>query len=154
MASDKRDDSKSASNTSQVSRGERAAAIEALTGNIEKQYGKGAIMRLGEGIALPEITVIPTGSLALDIALGCGGFPRGRIIEIYGPESSGKTTLALSVIGEAQKLGGVCAFVDAEHALDVSYAKKLGVRTDDLLVSQPDHGEQALEIADMLSTLR
>ena len=150
MASDKRDDSKSASNTSQVSRGERAAAIEALTGNIEKQYGKGAIMRLGEGIALPEITVIPTGSLALDIALGCGGFPRGRIIEIYGPESSGKTTLALSVIGEAQKLGGVCAFVDAEHALDVSYAKKLGVRTDDLLVSQPDHGEQALEIADML----
>ena len=150
MASDKRDDSKSASNTSQVSRGERAAAIEALTGNIEKQYGKGAIMRLGEGIALPEITVIPTGSLALDIALGCGGCPRGRIIEIYGPESSGKTTLALSVIGEAQKLGGVCAFVDAEHALDVSYAKKLGVRTDDLLVSQPDHGEQALEIADML----
>ena len=150
MAPEKKEDSKSASNTSQLARGERAAAIEALTGTIEKQYGKGAIMRLGEGIALPEVTVIPTGSLALDIALGCGGFPRGRVVEIYGPESSGKTTLALSAIAEAQKRGGVCAFVDAEHALDVSYAKKLGVRTDDLLVSQPDNGEQALEIADML----
>ena len=150
MAPEKKDDSKSASNTSQLGRGERAAAIEALTGTIEKQYGKGAIMRLGEGIALPEVTVIPTGSLGLDIALGCGGFPRGRVVEIYGPESSGKTTLALSAIAEAQRRGGVCAFIDAEHALDVSYAKKLGVRTDDLLVSQPDNGEQALEIADML----
>jgi len=150
MAPEKKEESKSASNTSQLARGERAAAIEALTGTIEKQYGKGAIMRLGEGMALPEVTVIPTGSLALDIALGCGGFPRGRVVEIYGPESSGKTTLALSAIAEAQRRGGVCAFVDAEHALDVSYAKKLGVRTDDLLVSQPDNGEQALEIADML----
>jgi recombination protein RecA len=150
MAPEKKEESKSASNTSQLARGERAAAIEALTGTIEKQYGKGAIMRLGEGMALPEVTVIPTGSLALDIALGCGGFPRGRVVEIYGPESSGKTTLALSTIAEAQRRGGVCAFVDAEHALDVSYAKKLGVRTDDLLVSQPDNGEQALEIADML----
>ena len=150
MAPEKKEESKSASNTSQLARGERAAAIEALTGTIEKQYGKGAIMRLGEGMALPEVTVIPTGSLALDIALGCGGFPRGRVVEVYGPESSGKTTLALSAIAEAQRRGGVCAFVDAEHALDVSYAKKLGVRTDDLLVSQPDNGEQALEIADML----
>ena len=131
-------------------RGERDAALEALTSTIEKQYGKGAIMRLGEGTAPPDIQVIPTGSLALDIALGCGGFPRGRIIEIYGPESSGKTTLALSVVSEAQKRGGICAFVDAEHALDVGYARKLGVRTDDLLVSQPDNGEQALEITDML----
>ena len=129
---------------------DRIAALEAVTGNIEKQYGKGAIMRLGEGITLPEIGVIPTGSLALDIALGCGGFPRGRIVEIYGPESSGKTTLALSVIAEAQLRGGVCAFVDAEHALDVTYARKLNVKTDDLLVSQPDNGEQALEITDML----
>ena len=126
MAQDKKEDSKSASNTSQLARGERAAAIEALTGTIEKQFGKGAIMRLGEGMALPEVTVIPTGSLALDIALGCGGFPRGRVVEIYGPESSGKTTLALSAIAEAQRRGGVCAFIDAEHALDVSYAKQAG----------------------------
>ena len=117
---------------------------------IEKQFGKGSIMRLGEGIAPPEVKVIPTGSLGLDIALGVGGLPRGRVIEIYGPESSGKTTLALHVVGEAQKLGGICAFVDAEHALDVGYARKLGVRTDDLLVSQPDCGEQALEITEML----
>ena len=107
-------------------------------------------MRLGEGIAPPEVKVIPTGSLGLDIALGVGGLPRGRIIEIYGPESSGKTTLALHVVREAQKPGGICAFIDAEHALDVGYARKLGVRTDDLLVSQPDSGEQALEIAEML----
>ena len=107
-------------------------------------------MRLGEEMAPPEVQVIPTGSLGLDIALGCGGLPRGRIVEIYGPESSGKTTLTLHVVAEAQKLGGICAFVDAEHALDVGYARKLGVRTDDLLVSQPDCGEQALEIADML----
>ncbi|MFO0573432.1 MAG: recombinase RecA [Polyangia bacterium] len=133
-----------------ASKSERLAAIESVTSNIEKQYGKGAIMRLGEGATLPEVKVIPTGSLALDIALGVGGFPRGRIVEIYGPESSGKTTLALSAIAESQRRGGVCAFVDAEHALDVTYAKKLGVNIDDLLVSQPDNGEQALEIADML----
>ncbi len=133
-----------------ISRSERESALEAVTSTIEKQYGKGAIMRLGEDVTLPEVQVIPSGSLALDIALGCGGFPRGRILEIYGPESSGKTTLALSAIAEAQKRGGICAFVDAEHALDVSYAKKLGVRTDDLLVSQPDNGEQALEITEML----
>jgi len=140
MATDKKDNG----------RGEREAALEAVTSSIEKQYGKGAIMRLGEGITLPEVKVIPSGSLALDIALGCGGLPRGRVVEIYGPESSGKTTLALSSIAEAQRRGGICAFVDAEHALDVSYAKKLGVRTDDLLVTQPDNGEQALEITDML----
>ena len=128
----------------------RAQAIDMVTSTIEKQFGKGAIMRLGEGQALTEVGVIPSGSLALDIALGIGGFPRGRIVEIYGPESSGKTTLALSVVAEAQMQGGVCAFVDAEHALDVSYARKLGVRTDDLLISQPDNGEQALEIADLL----
>src|SRR5262245_49286521 len=128
----------------------RAAAIEMVTGTIEKQFGKGSIMRLGEGVTLPEIQVVPSGSLALDIALGVGGLPRGRIVEVYGPESSGKTTLALSVVAEAQRGGGVCAFIDAEHALDVGYARKLGVRTDDLLVSQPDNGEQALEIADML----
>ncbi len=153
MATDKKDDSRSAAKgngTAVHSHSEREAALEAVTSNIEKQFGTGAIMRLGEGIALPEVRVIPSGSLALDIALGCGGFPRGRILEIYGPESSGKTTLALSTIAEAQRRGGVCAFVDAEHALDVSYAKKLGVKTDDLLVSQPDHGEQALEITDML----
>jgi recombination protein RecA len=128
----------------------RAAAIEMVTGTIEKQFGKGAIMRLGEGQTLGEVGVIPSGSLALDIALGVGGLPRGRIVEVYGPESSGKTTLALSVVAEAQQNGGVCAFIDAEHALDVTYARKLGVRTDDLLVSQPDNGEQALEIADLL----
>jgi recombination protein RecA len=152
MATDKKDEVRSVSkggNGASVSN-DREAALEAVTSNIEKQFGTGAIMRLGEGIALPEVRVIPSGSLALDIALGCGGFPRGRIIEIYGPESSGKTTLALSTIAEAQRRGGVCAFVDAEHALDVSYARKLGVKTDDLLVSQPDHGEQALEITDML----
>ena len=141
---EKRDEPKPAN------RSERLAALETVTNNIEKQFGKGAIMRLGEGIQMPEVVVIPSGSLALDIALGCGGLPRGRIVEIFGPESSGKTTLALSVLAECQKRGGLAAFVDAEHALDVTYAKKLGVRTDDLLVSQPDHGEQALEIADML----
>jgi len=129
---------------------EREKAIELAVSGIEKQYGKGSIMRLGEDHAPPEVQVIPTGSLALDIALGVGGLPRGRVCEVYGPESSGKTTLTLHVIAEAQKRGGVCAFIDAEHALDVGYARKLGVRTDDLLVSQPDHGEQALEIADML----
>src|SRR5262245_36611336 len=128
----------------------REKAIDVAVSTIEKQFGKGSIMRLGEGMAPPEVKVIPTGALGLDIALGVGGLPRGRVIEVYGPESSGKTTLALHVVGEAQKLGGICAFVDAEHALDVGYARKLGVRTDDLLVSQPDCGEQALEITEML----
>jgi recombination protein RecA len=128
----------------------REKAIDVAVSTIEKQFGKGSIMRLGEGMAPPEVKVIPTGSLGLDIALGVGGLPRGRVVEVYGPESSGKTTLALHVVGEAQKLGGICAFVDAEHALDVGYARKLGVRTDDLLVSQPDCGEQALEITEML----
>jgi recombination protein RecA len=128
----------------------RDKAVDLAVSTIEKQFGKGSIMRLGEGLAPPEVKVVPTGSLGLDIALGVGGLPRGRIIEVYGPESSGKTTLALHAVAEAQKLGGICAFVDAEHALDVGYARKLGVRTDDLLVSQPDCGEQALEITEML----
>jgi len=128
----------------------RDKAIEVTVSTIEKQFGKGSIMRLGDGMPAPEVTVVPTGSLGLDIALGVGGLPRGRIVEVYGPESSGKTTLALHVVAEAQKGGGICAFVDAEHALDVGYARKLGVRTDDLLVSQPDCGEQALEITEML----
>jgi recombination protein RecA len=128
----------------------RDKAIDLAVSTIEKQFGKGSIMRLGEGMAPPEVKVVPTGSLGLDIALGVGGLPRGRIMEVYGPESSGKTTLALHVVSQAQKMGGICAFVDAEHALDVGYARKLGVRTDDLLVSQPDCGEQALEITEML----
>src|SRR5262249_25101676 len=118
----------------QKARDEREKAIELAVSGIEKQYGKGSIMRLGAEDKPPEIQVIPTGSLGLDIALGVGGLPRGRIVEIYGPESSGKTTLTLHCIAEAQKLSGVCAFIDAEHALDVNYARKLGVRTDDLLV--------------------
>jgi recombination protein RecA len=117
---------------------------------IEKQFGKGSVMRMGDVAASRDIDVVSTGSLGLDIALGCGGLPRGRIVEIYGPESSGKTTLTLQVVAEIQKLGGTAAFVDAEHALDPSYAEKIGVNVDDLLVSQPDTGEQALEIADML----
>ena len=128
----------------------RDRAIELAVSTIEKQFGKGSIMRLGDEIPAPEVRVVPTGSLGLDMALGVGGLPRGRVVEIYGPESSGKTTLALHVVAQAQKLGGICAFVDAEHALDVSYARRLGVRTDDLLVSQPDHGEQALDITEML----
>ena len=128
----------------------RDKAIELAVSTIEKQFGKGSIMRLGDEIPAPEVRVVPTGSLGLDIALGVGGLPRGRVVEIYGPESSGKTTLALHVVAQAQRLGGICAFVDAEHALDVSYARRLGVRTDDLLVSQPDCGEQALDITEML----
>jgi len=128
----------------------RKKALSIALGQIEKQFGKGAVMRLGDAQAVRDIDVISTGSLALDAALGIGGLPRGRVVEIYGPESSGKTTLTLQVIAEAQKLGGTAAFVDAEHALDPSYAEKLGVNVDDLLVSQPDTGEQALEIADML----
>ena len=129
---------------------EKAKALAAALAQIEKQFGKGTIMRLGEGEAIEDIQVVSTGSLGLDIALGVGGLPRGRVIEIYGPESSGKTTLTLQVIAEMQKQGGTCAFVDAEHALDVQYAQKLGVQLSDLLISQPDTGEQALEIADML----
>ncbi len=125
-------------------------AIELAMGQIEKQFGKGSIMRLGEDAVLPEVQTISTGALSLDIALGVGGIPRGRIIEIYGPESSGKTTLALHIVAEAQKNGGVAAFVDAEHALDVHYARNLGVNTDELLISQPDTGEQALEITEVL----
>jgi recombination protein RecA len=124
-------------------------ALESALAQIERQFGKGSIMRLGDEVRVP-MEVIPTGSIALDIALGIGGLPRGRVIEIYGPESSGKTTVALHAVANAQKLGGIAAFIDAEHALDPEYAEKLGVNTDDLLVSQPDTGEQALEIADML----
>ena len=129
---------------------EKMKALDAVLLQIEKQYGKGSIMRLGEQAAATEIEVIPSGCLTLDLALGIGGFPRGRIIEIYGPESSGKTTVALHAIAEAQKMGGVAAFIDAEHALDPVYAKKLGVNLDDLYVSQPDTGEQALDITDAL----
>jgi recombination protein RecA len=128
---------------------EKWKQVTAAVAAIEKQFGKGAIMSLGNN-EVAEIGVIPTGSVGLDLALGVGGLPRGRVVEIYGPESSGKTTLTLQAIAQAQKAGGVCAFIDAEHALDVSYARKLGVRAEDLLVSQPDHGEQALEIADRL----
>jgi recombination protein RecA len=129
---------------------DRNRAIELAMGQIEKQFGKGSIMRLGEDAVLPDVKSIPTGALSLNIALGIGGVPRGRIVEIYGPESSGKTTLALHIAAQAQKAGGVAAFIDAEHALDVHYAKKLGVNTDDLLISQPDTGEQALEIVEVL----
>ena len=128
----------------------RERALDLALGQIEKQFGKGAIMKLGEQAITRDIDVVPTGSLGLDLALGVGGVPRGRVIEIYGPESSGKTTLALQIVAQAQKLGGVGAFIDAEHALDVGYARKLGVRVEDLLISQPDHGEQALEIAETL----
>jgi len=128
----------------------RRKALGAALSQIEKQFGKGAIMRMGDVSAVRDIEVVSTGSLSLDVALGIGGLPRGRVVEIYGPESSGKTTLTLHVIAEAQKVGGTAAFVDAEHALDPSYAEKLGVNVDELLVSQPDNGEQALEITDML----
>ena len=130
---------------------QKSAALELAIASVEKEYGKGAIMRLRDGESLHEdIATVPTGSLGLDIALGVGGLPRGRIIEIYGPESSGKTTLTLHAIAGIQRMGGTAAFIDAEHALDVSYARKLGVKTDELLISQPDYGEQALEIAEML----
>ncbi len=128
----------------------RQKAIELAVASIEKEYGKGAIMRLKDGALTTDVAVVPSGSIGLDIALGIGGYPKGRIMEIYGPESSGKTTLTLHAIASVQKQGGVAAFIDAEHALDPSYARKLGVKTDELLVSQPDYGEQALEIADML----
>jgi recombination protein RecA len=129
---------------------ERDRAVELAIGQIEKQFGKGAIMKMGADAVTPDIATVSTGSLSLDIALGVGGLPRGRVVEIYGPESSGKTTLALQVVAEAQKEGGICAFIDAEHALDTGYARKLGVKLDDLLISQPDNGEQALEIAETL----
>jgi recombination protein RecA len=128
----------------------RKKALSAALGQIEKQFGKGSVMRLGDSIASRDIDVVSTGSLGLDIALGIGGLPRGRVVEIYCPESSGKTTLTLQVVAEIQKLGGTAAFVDAEHALDPLYAEKVGVNVDDLLISQPDTGEQALEITDML----
>lgn len=133
-----------------VREGEKERAIDLAVTQIERQYGKGAIMRLGGDALLADVSVIPTGSLALDIALGVGGLPRGRVVEIFGPEASGKTTLALHAVAEAQKMGGIAAFVDAEHALDVHYASTLGVKTDDLLISQPDTGEQALEITEIL----
>ena len=129
---------------------DKKRALEAALSQIDRAFGKGSVMKLGEKGKIVEIESVPTGSLGLDLALGIGGLPKGRVVEIYGPESSGKTTLALHVVAEVQKAGGTGAFIDAEHALDVSYARKLGVRTDDLLISQPDHGEQALEIADLL----
>src|SRR4030095_5697016 len=129
---------------------DRRQALDLAIASIDRQFGKGAIMRLGQGGAIDEISVIPTGAMQLDVALGVGGIPRGRITEIYGPESSGKTTLTLQVIAEAQRMGGTAAFVDAEHALDPVYAGKLGVNVQELLVSQPDTGEQALEITGML----
>jgi recombination protein RecA len=128
----------------------RSKALAAAVAQIEKQFGKGSIMKMGDGSVVEDLQVVSTGSLGLDVALGVGGLPRGRVVEIYGPESSGKTTLTLSVIAQMQKLGGTAAFIDAEHALDPSYAQKLGVNVNDLLISQPDTGEQALEIADML----
>ncbi len=129
---------------------QRKKALAQALGQIEKQFGKGSVMRMGDGGVIRDIEVVSTGSIGLDVALGVGGLPRGRVVEIYGPESSGKTTLTLQVIAEAQKIGGTAAFVDAEHALDPGYAEKLGVNVDELLVSQPDTGEQALEITDML----
>ena len=147
MAVNHRDATTTRDNNREVNN--REQALTAALGQIEKQYGKGSVMRLGDH-SHAAIEVIPTGSVALDIALGVGGLPRGRVVEIYGPESSGKTTVALHAVANAQRAGGICAFIDAEHALDPEYAKKLGVDTDALLVSQPDNGEQALEIADML----
>ena len=129
---------------------ERTRALDLAVSQIEKQFGKGAIMKLGEEAIVQDIPVISTGSLTLDLALGIGGLPRGRVVEIYGPESSGKTTMALQVVAEAQKIAGTCAYIDAEHALDLGYAQKIGVKADELLVSQPDNGEQALEITDTL----
>ena len=129
---------------------ERTRALDLAVSQIEKQFGKGAIMKLGEEAIVQDVAVISTGSLTLDLALGIGGLPRGRVVEIYGPESSGKTTMALQVVAEAQKIDGTCAYIDAEHALDLGYAQKIGVKADELLVSQPDNGEQALEITDTL----
>lgn len=135
---------------SELASGDKRKALELALSQIDRQFGKGAVMRLGEKTGVTAVEVIPTGSLALDVALGVGGLPRGRVIEIFGPEASGKTTLALHVIAEAQRRGGIAAFIDAEHAMDATYAKALGVNTEDLLVSQPDTGEQALEITETL----
>lgn len=132
------------------SAGERTKALESALAQIEKQFGRGSIMRMAEGQAIEKIAAVSTGSLGLDLALGVGGLPRGRVCEIYGPESSGKTTLMLQVVAQMQKIGGTCAFIDAEHALDIQYAERLGVKISDLLISQPDSGEQALEIVDSL----
>ena len=141
----------STNNGTEMSRKEKDKTLDLAVANIEKQFGKGSIMRLGGDDTLAgDVESIPTGSLGLDLAVGIGGLPRGRVVEIYGPESSGKTTMTLHAIAEAQKKGGIAAFIDAEHALDINYARRLGVRTDDLLISQPDTGEQALEIAEML----
>jgi len=137
-------------NNQEDSKKKKEKALEQAIELIEKHFGKGSIMRLDSEVKIPEVEIIPTGSLGLDLALGVGGMPRGRVVEIYGPESSGKTTLALHLLAEAQKRGGICAFIDAEHALDVNYAKNLGVNTAELLLNQPDYGEQALEIADYL----
>ena len=128
----------------------KGAALKAALTQIERQFGQGSLMRLGDDAASVAVSVIPTGALSLDLALGVGGVPRGRIVEIFGPESSGKTTLVYEIIAQAQKIGGVCAFIDTEHAIDPAYARRIGVDIDELLVSQPDHGEQALEIADVL----
>src|SRR4051794_36056111 len=128
----------------------RESALSGALTQIKKEYGEGAIMRMGDPAASVPVQAIPTGALSLDLALGVGGVPRGRIVEVFGPESSGKTTLIYHVLSEAQKLGGICAFIDAEHAMDPAYAKRIGLDVDELLVSQPDHGEQALEIADLL----
>ena len=128
----------------------REAALKGALTQIERQFGQGSIMRMGDDAAQVRVQVVPTGALSLDLALGVGGLPRGRIVEIFGPESSGKTTLLYHVLANAQKMGGICAFIDAEHAMDPAYAKRIGVDIDELLVSQPDHGEQALEIADLL----
>src|SRR5947209_17311209 len=128
----------------------REAALNGALSQIERQFGKGSVMRMGDEDAAVRVSSIPTGALSLDLALGVGGIPRGRIVEVFGPESSGKTTLLYHVLAEAQKCGGICAFIDAEHAMDPAYAKRIGVDVDELLVSQPDHGEQALEIADLL----
>src|SRR5690625_4079918 len=132
-----------------VATGDRDKALDTALAQIERQFGKGSVMRLGDDDR-PPVESIPTGSISLDVALGIGGIPRGRVVEVYGPESSGKTSLALHFVANAQKAGGIAAFIDAEHALDPEYAKKIGVNTDDLLLSQPDTGEQALEITDML----
>src|SRR5919205_1312319 len=137
------------STTDQAAKAREAALQGALT-QIERQFGKGTVMRMGDEGAQVKVNAIPTGALSLDLALGVGGLPRGRIVEVFGPESSGKTTLVYHVLAEAQQQGGVCAFIDAEHAMDPVYAKRIGVNVDELLVSQPDYGEQALEIADLL----
>ena len=128
----------------------RESALKNALGQIEREFGAGSIMRMGDEAAAVRVQAIPTGALSLDLALGVGGVPRGRIVEVFGPESSGKTTLIYHVLANAQRLGGICAFIDAEHAMDPAYAKRIGVDVDELLVSQPDHGEQALEIADLL----